>query len=80
LPSGRASIRVNGQLRESAPLPGSIAARLSAASEVMAAVGLRMQPGNRVLAGSLTHVPCAPGDHVVAQIDSLGRVEAFLVA
>jgi 2-keto-4-pentenoate hydratase len=79
LPSGVARMWVNGVLRESAPLPGSISRRLSAAADVLAAVGLRLQPGDRLLAGSLTHVRCAPGDHVVAEIDTLGFVDAFLV-
>jgi 2-keto-4-pentenoate hydratase len=79
LPSGVARMWVNGELRESAPLPGSISRRLSAAADVLAAVGLRLQPGDRLLAGSLTHVRCAPGDHVVAEIDTLGFVDAFLV-
>jgi 2-keto-4-pentenoate hydratase len=47
---------------------------------VLGAVGLRLLPGDRILAGSLTHVEAGPGDRVVAEIDSLGRVEVALGA
>jgi hypothetical protein len=31
-------------------------------------------PGARILAGSSCHVPVAPGEEVVAEIDALGAV------
>jgi hypothetical protein len=79
-PRGTARILVNGELRQSAPLPPGCDARLAAAADVLGAVGLRLLPGDRILAGSLTHVEAGPGDRVVAEIDSLGRVEVALGA
>jgi 2-keto-4-pentenoate hydratase len=39
---------------------------------------MRLESGDRVLAGSLTHVAARPGDHVVAEIASLGCVDVHL--
>jgi 2-keto-4-pentenoate hydratase len=42
--------------------------------------GERLQAGDRILSGSLTHVPVAAGDHVVAIVDELGSLEATITA
>jgi hypothetical protein len=44
------------------------------ASELLAAVGERLEPGDRIIGGSLVHVPVARGDDVVADLGELGRV------
>ena len=74
-----ARIWVNGQLRQSAPVPSSHVETLSAVSRLLAAVGLQAGPGDRILAGSLTRVEVRAGDRVVAEIEGLGCVEARLV-
>ena len=52
-------------------------ARMRGLRVIIAGAGLSAAlPGDRVLAGSSTHVPVGPGDHVVVEIDGLGRVEA----
>jgi 2-keto-4-pentenoate hydratase len=44
------------------------------AGELLAGVGERLEPGDRIIAGSLAQVPVAPGDEVVADLGELGRV------
>jgi 2-keto-4-pentenoate hydratase len=76
---GAARIWINGAVRQSARPPEDYGDTLSALVRVLAAVGLELQAGDRVLAGSLTHAEARAGDHVVAEIEHLGRVEARLV-
>jgi 2-keto-4-pentenoate hydratase len=38
--------------------------------------GEQLQPGDRIITGSVLQLPIGPGDHVVAEIDGLGRAEA----
>jgi hypothetical protein len=75
---GVARTWINGALRQSAGPPEDCAQTLAELALVLAAAGLGLQAGDRVLAGSLTHVVAGAGDHVVAEIDHLGRVEARL--
>jgi 2-keto-4-pentenoate hydratase len=51
-----------------------------AVAQLLAAVGERLQAGDRILSGSLTRVPVAPGDHVAAIIDDLGSLDARITA
>jgi 2-keto-4-pentenoate hydratase len=51
---------------------------VAAIARLLAAVGEGPEPGERVLAGSACHVPVAPGDAVVAEIDGLGAVAATI--
>ena len=44
------------------------------ASDLLAAVGERLEPGDRIIAGSLVHVPVARDDHVEVDLGDLGRV------
>src|SRR2546422_513058 len=69
---------VNGRCRASAQLSAGLVDRLTAIARVLAAVGMRLESGDRVLVGSLTHVPAWPGDHVTAKIASLGCVDVRL--
>lgn len=51
-----------------------------AAARLLAAVGGRLQTGDRIPSGSLTHVRVTPGNRVAAVIEDLGRVEATIAA
>jgi 2-keto-4-pentenoate hydratase len=51
---------------------------VSAAARLLAAAGQRLQPGDRILAGSACHVSVKAGDDIVAEIDGLGAVAATL--
>ncbi len=51
---------------------------VAAIAALLEAAGERLQPGDRILAGSACHVPVEPGDLVVAEIDGLGTVAATI--
>ena len=59
---------------------GDVAARVAAAARVLAAVGEWLQPGDRLITGSVVQVPVRPGDRVTADLGSLGRVELTVTA
>jgi 2-keto-4-pentenoate hydratase len=73
-----ARLLVNGELREEAAVRADAARTVAAVARLLDAVGERLQPGERILAGSACHVPAGPGDAVAAEIDRLGRVEATI--
>jgi 2-keto-4-pentenoate hydratase len=77
-PAGPARLLIGGELREEAPVRGDPAAVVAATARLLAAVGERLEPGDRILAGSSCHVPAAPGDAVVAEIAGLGAVAATI--
>jgi 2-keto-4-pentenoate hydratase len=67
-------VRVNGEVAGSAEelVDAGEAARI--ASDLVAAVGERLEPGDRIIAGSLVHVPVARDDDVEVDLGALGRV------
>ena len=71
---------VNDRPVEEATLADDYAPTVRAVAQLLAAVGERLQAGDRILSGSLTHVPVAPGDHVAAIIDDLGSLDATITA
>jgi 2-keto-4-pentenoate hydratase len=79
LPSGAlARAIVDGEERE-ITVPAADPERVVRdAARLLAAVGERLAPGDRILSGSSTHVPVGAGDGVEAEIDGLGRVHAVV--
>jgi 2-keto-4-pentenoate hydratase len=75
---GEARLIVNGEVRAAAPARADHRATVEGLARVLEAAGERLQPGDRILTGSVVQVPVAPGDHVVAEIDGLGRAETTL--
>jgi hypothetical protein len=71
---------VNGRQAASAPVAGDVAARVAAAARVLAAVGERLQPGDRLITGSVVQIPVRPGDRVTADLGPLGRVGLTITA
>jgi 2-keto-4-pentenoate hydratase len=72
----RATLLVDGEERECGEVELDGAGVVRAVAEVLDAAGERLQAGDRVLAGSVCHVPVGAGDEIVAAIDGLGRVSA----
>jgi 2-keto-4-pentenoate hydratase len=73
-----ATLSVNGRLRASGRASADFAATVRSVARLLALVGERLEPGDRIIAGSLTHVPVGPGDEVVAEIDGLGAVRVAI--
>jgi 2-keto-4-pentenoate hydratase len=63
-------LRVNGALRCMNTWPNDITERLTAAVEVLEAVGVGLRAGDRIITGSVVQVPVAAGDNIAAVIDS----------
>jgi 2-keto-4-pentenoate hydratase len=64
-----AGIRVNGELRRTNPWPQDIRERLTAAAEVLDAIGIGLRAGDRIITGSIVQVPIAAHDRIAAVID-----------
>jgi 2-keto-4-pentenoate hydratase len=73
-----ARLRVGGAVREIAVVTSDPEETVAATATLLHAVGEELRPGDRILAGSICHVPVEPGDDVVAEIDGLGGVAATL--
>jgi 2-keto-4-pentenoate hydratase len=79
-PNATAKTVVNGEIREATRLDGNHVKRLAEMARILAAVGLHLDAGDRVLSGSSTHVEAAAGDHVASEIEGLGSVDVRLIA
>jgi 2-keto-4-pentenoate hydratase len=75
-----AKLMVNGAVCAAGPAPDDLPDRVRAAARALAAVGERLEPGDRVLTGSAVQVPVGPGDEVVADLGALGRVALVIGA
>jgi 2-oxo-3-hexenedioate decarboxylase len=77
-PSGErldAVVSVNGQRREAAEAPTDFADVVDVVARHLEAVGERLEPGDRIIAGSLTpQTPLEPGDEAAVEIGPLGRL------
>jgi 2-keto-4-pentenoate hydratase len=73
-----ANVYVNGELRGSAPVGSDIAGAAAIADRLLAAVGERLERGDRIIAGSLVQVPVARGDEIVVDLESLGQTGASI--
>jgi 2-keto-4-pentenoate hydratase len=67
------SLVIDGEVRESAPMKLDFAELVLVAARLLGAVGERLQPGDRLITGSVVQVPIHPGDDVIAQLGTLGR-------
>jgi 2-keto-4-pentenoate hydratase len=74
--SATARLLVGGEVRDAATVRADPQRTIEAIARLLAAVGERLEPGERILAGSSCHVPVVSGDAVVAEIDGLGAVDA----
>jgi hypothetical protein len=73
---GEARLIVNGVVRARARVRIDHRATVEALTRILEAAGEHLQPGDRIITGSVVQVAVAPGDHVVAEIDGLGRADA----
>lgn len=71
---GEAMLIVDREVRDRAPAVVDPAATVAAVTRLLEAVDERLEPGDRIFAGSVVQVPLAAGDRVEAAIEGLGRV------
>jgi len=70
----RAEVRVDGEPAGAAEARVDPVETARIAGELLAAVGERLEPGDRIIAGSILQVPVQPGAEVVADLGELGAV------
>jgi 2-keto-4-pentenoate hydratase len=51
---------------------------VQAAARIVAAVGERLQAGDRIITGSVVQVGLEPGDEVIAELGALGRLRLVI--
>jgi 2-keto-4-pentenoate hydratase len=78
-PSPAAHLIVDDESRAAAPVE-DVEKRVAAAARVLASVGERLSPGDRVLTGSIVQEPVTVGELVVADLGPLGSVGVRLRA
>ena len=72
-----ATVTVNGEERESADAGDDLEQVVRLVARLLEAAGERLEPGDRIIAGSLTpQVPVETGDEAAVEVSGLGRVEA----
>jgi 2-keto-4-pentenoate hydratase len=70
---------VNGETRAHARVPDTDYARaLGDVARLLGTVGERLQPGDRLITGSVVQVSVAAGDDVAAELGPLGRAAAHI--
>ena len=73
-------IAVDDSTRETGLLREDPADSVLAIARLLAAVGERLRAGDRIITGSITHVPVQPGDEVRGEIQGLGTAELSVAA
>ena len=71
--------RINGELRASGTTSEGFSAKLMAIARQLDAVGEGLRAGDRIITGSLTHVPVQAGDAVEISITPLGSLAIEIV-
>lgn len=75
---GAAGLTIDGRRHVAGghlPDPGEV---LDSLASLLARVGEELRPGDRVLCGSVVHLPVPPGAHLTAEISGLGQVSVRL--
>ena len=79
LPEFSARLLVNGEERASAEAPRDVSAEVALVARLLEDAGERLQPGDRVITGSITPPqPVERGDEVTAELGSLGTLNLTL--
>jgi 2-keto-4-pentenoate hydratase len=75
---GTASLTIDGRRHIADRDPHEPSEVLRSLARMLARVGERLRPGDRVLCGSVVHLPVPPGAFLTAQITGLGEVSMRL--
>jgi 2-keto-4-pentenoate hydratase len=76
---GEARLVVNGQVVAVAPIDVPVADRVLAIARLLEALGERLEPGDRIITGSIVQVPVGAGQDVVADLGGLGGARLKVV-
>jgi 2-keto-4-pentenoate hydratase len=77
-PVGRATLTIDGHVHDADEAPRHPVAVVRDVARVLEACGEQLAGHDRILAGSLVHVPVRAGSRVTARIDGLGEASAVL--
>jgi 2-keto-4-pentenoate hydratase len=77
--AGAAAVYVDGGLRAHGSVDFDVEERVAAVGYWLSAVGERLEPGDRIITGSIVQVPVAPGNEVAVDLSGLGRLEVSIV-
>jgi hypothetical protein len=75
-----ARLIVNGEIRDAGRSSPGLHDRVRAAARVLAAVGERLQAGDRIITGSIAQVGLEPGDEVEADLGELGSARLLIAS
>jgi 2-keto-4-pentenoate hydratase len=73
-PLVEARLLVDGDVRATGQAPNTFAERIRTAAGILHAVGERLEPGDRVITGSVVQVAVRRGDAVTADFGPLGQI------
>jgi 2-keto-4-pentenoate hydratase len=73
-----ASMTINGVRHPADEDAADVIDTVRSVAQVLALCGERLRAGDRILAGSLTHLPIGHCDHITAEIEGLGCVSAHI--
>jgi 2-keto-4-pentenoate hydratase len=74
-----ARIYVGDVLRAEGEIDFDVEKRVTSTASWLSTLGVRLQPGDWIITGSIVQVPVAPGDAVAVEMDELDRLEVSIV-
>jgi 2-keto-4-pentenoate hydratase len=75
---GRATLTIDGQVHHQGRKTPSPVSAVGDVAKLLGLCGARLTAGDRILTGSVVHVPVSPGDDLHAGIEGLGGVHALI--
>ena len=78
-PARAARVYVDDELRGEASVDFGLHERAEVVAYWLSALGERLEPGDRIITGSIVQVPLAPGDEVAVELGKLGRLAISIV-
>ena len=68
-----ARLLIDDELTVPAPIPGDFSDVVLVVARLLGALGERLQAGDWIISGAVVHLPVAPGNRVVVDVDRLGQ-------
>jgi 2-keto-4-pentenoate hydratase len=78
-PAVEARIDVDSRLRDRGVVAFDVEERVEVVRYWLTTLGERLEPGDRIITGSIAQVPVAPGDEVAVELAGLGRLDVRIV-